>query len=119
MPHVLGNAGGPPPPTRNETLLREAIDRLRLELEECQNARETAIAAVSRWEQAYAEQAAKHEAEHAELRAAREELRAARKIIESTRGHNCSTRWLAPCVHQERDIVIYDHLVVKLSEETS
>jgi hypothetical protein len=35
MPHVLGNAGGPPPPTRNETLLREAVDRLRAELDGC------------------------------------------------------------------------------------
>jgi len=33
MPHVLGNAGGPPPATRNETLLREAVDRLRRELD--------------------------------------------------------------------------------------
>jgi hypothetical protein len=38
MPHVLGNAGGPPPPTHNETLLREAVDRLRVELDECRNA---------------------------------------------------------------------------------
>jgi hypothetical protein len=37
MPHVLGNAGGPPPPTRNETLLREAVDRLRAELDECRS----------------------------------------------------------------------------------
>jgi hypothetical protein len=32
MPHVLGNAGGPPPPTRNETLLQAEVDRLRGEL---------------------------------------------------------------------------------------
>jgi hypothetical protein len=38
MPHVLGNAGGPPPPTRNETLLREAVDQLRAELDEYREA---------------------------------------------------------------------------------
>jgi hypothetical protein len=37
MPHVLGNAGGPPRPTRNESLLREAGDRLRAELDECRS----------------------------------------------------------------------------------
>jgi hypothetical protein len=37
MPHVLGNAGGPPPATRNEILLREAVDRLRVELDECRS----------------------------------------------------------------------------------
>jgi len=38
MPHVLGNAGGPPPATRNETLLQAEVDRLRRELDECRNA---------------------------------------------------------------------------------
>jgi hypothetical protein len=37
MPHVLGPVDGPPPPTSNETLLREAVDRLRLELDECRS----------------------------------------------------------------------------------
>jgi hypothetical protein len=38
MPHVLGNAGGPPPATRNEILLREAVDRLRAELDAARQA---------------------------------------------------------------------------------
>lgn len=33
MPQVLGPAGAAPPPTRNEVLLREAVDRLRLQLD--------------------------------------------------------------------------------------
>jgi hypothetical protein len=35
MPHVIGPVGGPPPATRNEILLREAVDRLRAQLDEC------------------------------------------------------------------------------------
>lgn len=31
--HLTRDGGGPPPPTRNEVLLREAIDRLRLQLD--------------------------------------------------------------------------------------
>jgi hypothetical protein len=34
-PHVLGNAGGPPPATRNETLLQAEVDRLCRELDRC------------------------------------------------------------------------------------
>jgi hypothetical protein len=37
MPHVLGNAGGPPPPTDNETLLQAEVDRLKTELDECRS----------------------------------------------------------------------------------
>ncbi len=33
MPHVLGPVDGPAPPTRNELLLREAVDRLRTQLD--------------------------------------------------------------------------------------
>jgi hypothetical protein len=33
MPHLLGPAGAPPPPSRNEVLLREAVDRLRVQLD--------------------------------------------------------------------------------------
>jgi hypothetical protein len=33
MPQVLGPAGNPPEATRNEVLLREAVDRLRAQLD--------------------------------------------------------------------------------------
>jgi NAD(P)H-dependent FMN reductase len=33
MPHLLGPAGSPLPPSRNEVLLREALDRLRAQLD--------------------------------------------------------------------------------------
>ncbi len=33
MPHVLGNAGGPPGPTRNEAKLQAEIEQLRAELD--------------------------------------------------------------------------------------
>jgi hypothetical protein len=33
MPHVIGPAGQPPPATRNEVLLRGAVDRLRAQLD--------------------------------------------------------------------------------------
>jgi hypothetical protein len=33
MPHLLGPAGSPLPPSRNELLLREEVDRLRTQLD--------------------------------------------------------------------------------------
>jgi hypothetical protein len=40
MPHLLGPAGSPLPPSRNEVLLREAVDRLRAQLDECRTQRD-------------------------------------------------------------------------------
>jgi hypothetical protein len=37
-PQLLGPVGNPPPASRNETLLREAVDRLRGELDACRKA---------------------------------------------------------------------------------
>jgi hypothetical protein len=48
MPHVLGNAGGPPPPTRNETLLHEAVDRLRADLATAREERDDCQAQLER-----------------------------------------------------------------------
>jgi hypothetical protein len=33
MPHLMGPAGNPLPPSRNEVLLREEVDRLRAQLD--------------------------------------------------------------------------------------
>ena len=48
MPHLLGPAGQPPPPTRNELLLREAVDRLRAQLDECRTQRDDNLANARR-----------------------------------------------------------------------
>jgi len=75
MPHVLGNAGGPPPPTRNETLLQAEVDRLRAQLDECRNA-------CANWE----EVARVHQNEAIRARQMDPELDAARQVIEAVRG---------------------------------
>jgi hypothetical protein len=42
MPQVLGPAGNPPEATRNEVLLREAVDRLRAQLDAARQLRDAA-----------------------------------------------------------------------------
>lgn len=69
--HVLGNPDGPPPPSRNELLLREAVDRLRRELEEYR-------ADNARLRQAHE----MHEANHARIvERAQAQLREAREVM--------------------------------------
>jgi hypothetical protein len=99
MPHVLGNAGGPPPPTRNETLLQAEVDRLRAQLDECRNA-------CANWE----EVARVHQNEAIRARQMDPQLDAARQVVETTRGHDCATRWRGPCGHQFKALAFYDKL---------
>lgn len=85
--HLTRDADGPPPPGRNEMLLRETVDRLRGELAEAKEE----IDALDRLRNAL----------FAELRQVRTELDTARKVVEVARevGHGpTALHWNPQCV---------------------
>lgn len=95
-PHLSPLGSGPPPATRNERLLRGAVDRLRAELDECRAQRDENLANVRRID----------DLRMAEIQRLRAELDAARQEpCEDCYERCCGAADVCSCHLRARDIL--------------